>query len=423
MRHHGSYDKYDEIFMDFKEKIYRISNSPFFRENFQSKEIVISTKRILASDIFDSNTFSNNHKELNQSDEVFENLLNYIKNLPKIEKTWNDCFFWLLNNTFIFFWFDSIQIFQSTIQKEIKILLRQIWVQIQNQILKWNTDFPTEFTLGTSFLIFEDKHKILDYLLILKHNFTNTIFSQFINNLIEFISLGSLPIDTLRIPQQSRELEYSLSLLIMKFGKIDDFKKVNIMMNSILESTWNQISAKENKLIKGASIRDWLISKYIELLVIKELEMDFNIQIPELPFFSLSPREFERLIYWIFKSDIKWRNVEWRGAAGSEEGKDILAIKKDSDKNWIIQAKRDKAFSRSNLINEFSKVRSELKKYDSEGYIICIAKNASDDLRKAAEELMEESKYNLEIKDSEDLNFIVKNSPILLKEFFKIRFS
>ena len=43
MRHHGSYDKYDEIFMDFKEKIYRISNSPFFRENFQSKEIVITT--------------------------------------------------------------------------------------------------------------------------------------------------------------------------------------------------------------------------------------------------------------------------------------------------------------------------------------------------------------------------------------------
>ncbi|MHA1439264.1 MAG: hypothetical protein ACTSPD_16965 [Promethearchaeota archaeon] len=51
-----------------------------------------------------------------------------------------------------------------------------------------------------------------------------------------------------------------------------------------------------------------------------------------------------------------------------------------------------------------------------------IAKNASDDLRKAGEELQEENNYLVEIWDSEDLNFIIKTFPLLLYKFFSIKY-
>ncbi len=64
------------------------------------------------------------------------------------------------------------------------------------------------------------------------------------------------------------------------------------------------------------------------------------------------------------------------------------------------------------------KVKPELEDYNSEGYIIYIAKNATDDLRKIGEALARKYGYEIKIKDSEALNFIVKQEPLLLKEFF-----
>ena len=217
------------------------------------------------------------------------------------------------------------------------------------------------------------------------------------------------------------EVKLCVTILIMKFGSADDIKIALKILIPTLQNKWNQILSRNDKLIKSSSIRDWISSKYIELLIIKKLELNFVLKIKELPYFSLSPPEFERLIYWIIKSEKKWKDVQWRGATGSERGKDIFAIKADNNNNWVIQVKRDKNFSRKDLNDEFLKVKPELEEYQSEGYLICIAKNASDNLRKAVEKLMQNNEYLIEMWDSEDLNFIIKRSPILLKEFFNYR--
>ncbi len=418
MKRLGSYNTFNEAFRDFNNKINQIVKSPFFANDFPSKKTVNITKKILESDIFFEDDIMKNYEEINFIEDILEEILNYLNEFKNIEIIWNDSCFWLMLNIFMYYWFDTILFFQEDIQNKIKSMINNIWNQIQDYISKWNTDFPIEFTLGISFLIFKEKEEILNYLHKLKENFENTHFSELIKYLTDFISLGNFPINILNIPKQNMEVKLCVTILIMKFGSADDIKIALKILIPTLQNKWNQILSRNDKLIKGSIIRDWISSKYIELLIIKKLELNFVLKIKELPYFSLSSHEFERLIYWIIKSEKKWKDVQWRGATGSERGKDIFAIKADNNNNWVIQVKRDKNFSRKDLNDEFLKVKPELEEYQSEGYLICIAKNASDGLRKAVEKLMQNNEYLIEIWDSEDLSFIIKRSPILLKEFF-----
>ncbi|MHA1284932.1 MAG: restriction endonuclease [Promethearchaeota archaeon] len=235
------------------------------------------------------------------------------------------------------------------------------------------------------------------------------------------MSIGNLPVEIFSSLNEDFVVKLCVSIIIMKFGKADDYKFALKVLNPIIKEKESQIFEVGEKMIKDSIFRDWIGAKYVELILVKKLESEYNINVKELPFSSMSPREFERLIYWILKLDKRWRNVQWRGAAGKEKGKDIFAIKVDSNQNWIIQAKRKKNFSRKELIEEVIKVKPELEKYNAEGYLICISKNASDKLRKAAEEIEEQNNYVIMIWDNEDLNFKVKNSPLLLLEFFNIR--
>lgn len=416
MKHLGSYESYKGAFIDFKEKINQIYEYNFILKEFQSKKILDLTIKILESDIFlDEEVIENS--DISLFENVVREIINLLNNLKDFDN-WNDKYFWLIHNLFLYFWSDTISFFKEDTKNQLIYILDVIWGKIQIVISKWNTDFPLEFTLGVSFLLWKRKGEILNYLNNLKKNFENSSFSELIQNLIQFISLGKLPIDVFSFLNQKLGIISCINILIMKFGEIDDYKIALKKLNPIIHDKWEQILTIDDRLIRDSIIRDWITAKYIELILLKKIEFENIVKTKELPYSSISPREFERLIYWIIKSDKNWVNTQWRGAAGKEKGKDIFTVKVESNRNWIVQVKRDKNFSRKDLNDEFLKVKPELEKYNAEGYLVCIAKNASDDLRKVGEDLQEQNKYFIEIWDSEDLSFIIKKSPLLLNEFF-----
>ncbi len=416
MRHPGSYECYKDLFIDFKESINQIFKYSLILEEFQSKKILVLTKKILESDIFpEDNVLENN--ELPLFEDIFEDILDLLSDLKELDN-WNEVYFWLNYNLFLYFWFDTIHFFNKEIKNQLIYILDVKWGQIKDIISKWNTDFHLEFVLGISFLLWKGKEELLTYLKNLEKNFENSSSSELINNLIQFISLGSLPIDVFSFQDQRLGIELGIALLIMKYGGLNDYRLALKILSPIIYDKREKIFTKNNSLIKDSILRDWISTKYIELMFIKKIESE-NITKPrELPYSSISPREFERLILWILKSNKDWTKVQWRGAAGKEKGKDILAVKVDSNRNWIVQAKRDKNFSRKDLNDEFLKVKPELEKYNAEGYIVCISKNASDDLRNTGDELQEQNNNLIEIWDSEDLSFFIKKYPKLLSEFF-----
>jgi len=414
----GSYDSFREGFNVFKENIEEITQIPFYSNNFPSKKILSFTIKILESDILNEDEILKNKNQNYSFENIINNIISYIEKINNVKENWNRIFFWLQINLFIYYWSDTIYFFSTEKSNEINLKLQNIWFKIKETISDWSTNFNLEFILGISFLLKENKKKYLDYFRKLKNKFINTTHNALIEDIIDFISLDQHPFNIKNFSNNNLEINLGLVILILKFGNNLEIKSSIIFLKSLIDHFWEEIIYAKQKLIKGTYIRDWLSLKYLELLLLKKLETIYKIEVSELDYFSLSPREFERIIYWIFKAKPTWKHVQWRGAAGREKGKDLLAKKQSNNRFWIIQAKREKNFSRANLINEYQKVKQELKVYNSEGYILCIAKNASDDLRKAGEYLEEKSKYKIEIWDREDLNYIVKKYPILLKEFF-----
>jgi len=60
-----------------------------------------------------------------------------------------------------------------------------------------------------------------------------------------------------------------------------------------------------------------------------------------LPFNKLSPRDFERLCLWLVERE-GYKRAEHLGAAGSEQGRDIVAWREGA--LWAFQCKRVRSF-------------------------------------------------------------------------------
>lgn len=349
---------------------------------------------------------------------IINDISEYLYSIKNIEILWKDFNFWLTNSIFFLNFWEIIQYFEMDTSIKIKYEFDEIWTEIESQIAKWKTDFKLEFVLTMCFLIFKEKKEILTYLEALKLKLKNTKEVVCIENLINFISSGKFDISLVKLFENDIEIALSFTIILLKFGKKFELEIANNYLNSKVNEIWEIILRLRNQPEISAFIRDWLCLRLLQIQVKKKLSTFKSYIVDELDFFSLSPRNFERLLFWIFKKKKGWKEIQWRGAGGSEKGKDLLAIKKKSERNWIIQAKREKNFSRSNFEQEFDKVLGELKYFDCEGYQIFLAKNATEDVFKCGEELAKEYKYQIKVKDREEINFIVKQEPILLKEFF-----
>jgi hypothetical protein len=72
-----------------------------------------------------------------------------------------------------------------------------------------------------------------------------------------------------------------------------------------------------------------------------------------LPFDKLSPRDFERLCLWLVERE-GFDHAEHLGAAGKEQGRDIVAWREDQ--LWAFQCKRVQRFGPSDALKEVAKV-------------------------------------------------------------------
>ena len=72
-----------------------------------------------------------------------------------------------------------------------------------------------------------------------------------------------------------------------------------------------------------------------------------------LPFNRLSPRDFERLCLWLVERE-GYERAEHLGAAGSEQGRDIVAWREGA--LWAFQCKRVQRFGPRDALAEVEKV-------------------------------------------------------------------
>ena len=74
-----------------------------------------------------------------------------------------------------------------------------------------------------------------------------------------------------------------------------------------------------------------------------------------LPFDKLSPRDFERLCLWLVERE-GYTRPEHLGAAGSEQGRDIVAWR--GGELWALQCKRVQSFGPRDALAEVEKILS-----------------------------------------------------------------
>ena len=72
-----------------------------------------------------------------------------------------------------------------------------------------------------------------------------------------------------------------------------------------------------------------------------------------LPFDKLSPRDFARLCLWLVQRE-GFERAEHLGAAGSEQGRDIVAWREDQ--LWAFQCKRVQRFGPKDALAEVEKI-------------------------------------------------------------------
>jgi formylglycine-generating enzyme required for sulfatase activity len=97
-----------------------------------------------------------------------------------------------------------------------------------------------------------------------------------------------------------------------------------------------------------------------------------------LPFDKLSPRDFERLCLWLVERE-GYERAELLGAAGSEQGRDIVAWREG--RLWAFQCKRVKHFGSKSAFLEVDMVLSLSKDRPPAGLIFLVTCDVSDSTR------------------------------------------
>jgi hypothetical protein len=134
----------------------------------------------------------------------------------------------------------------------------------------------------------------------------------------------------------------------------------------------------------------------------------------ELPFDKLSPRDFERLCLWLVERE-GYERAEHLGAAGSEQGRDVVAW--CDDELWAFQCKRVRRFGPKAARTEVSKVLKLPEADRPKGLVFIVTCDVRvktrDEARKACAGVM-----SCEIWAGTELDQKVKRHADILREFF-----
>lgn len=135
-----------------------------------------------------------------------------------------------------------------------------------------------------------------------------------------------------------------------------------------------------------------------------------------LHFSDLSDDDFERLCLWLVERE-GWEDAEHLGAAGSEQGRDIVAWRKG--RQWAFQCKRVQRFGPKDAVAEVEKVLT-LPKDECPRVLMFLATcNVSARTRKAARAACPKG-MKCCFWGRTKLDEMVKRHPDILSEFFHI---
>jgi hypothetical protein len=133
-----------------------------------------------------------------------------------------------------------------------------------------------------------------------------------------------------------------------------------------------------------------------------------------LPFDRLSPRGFERLCLWLVEEE-GYEEAEHLGAAGSEQGRDVVAWRKGVQ--WAFQCKRVQSFGPKDAVKEAEKVLGLPPAERPVGLIFLVTCDVSAETRKRARARCGDE-MACKFWAGTELDRRVKGHPEIVAEFF-----
>jgi HEAT repeat protein len=133
-----------------------------------------------------------------------------------------------------------------------------------------------------------------------------------------------------------------------------------------------------------------------------------------LPFDNLSPRDFERLCLWLVERE-GYERAEHLGAAGSEQGRDIVAWREGAW--WAFQCKRVQSFGPKDALAEVEKVLALPEAERPVGLVFLVTCDVSANTRQQMRERCA-GEMECHFWASTELDEKVKRHTDIVKEFF-----
>ena len=143
-----------------------------------------------------------------------------------------------------------------------------------------------------------------------------------------------------------------------------------------------------------------------------------------LPFASLSPGDFERLVYWLLVAEA-FQDLEHVGAAGKEHGVDIVAYRlgEHGRERIYVQCKRVTVFSPSAFEGAVEKVRLAVEEGlwpQPTRMLFAVTVEPSAEARRRCIAACEQAGFGCEFLTLHELDRRVKLQPEALWEFFEV---
>ena len=134
-----------------------------------------------------------------------------------------------------------------------------------------------------------------------------------------------------------------------------------------------------------------------------------------LPFDKLSPRDFERLCLWLVKRE-GYERAEHLGAAGSEQGRDIVAWREGL--LWAFQCKRVQRFGPKDALTEVEKVLALPEDQRPVGLVFLVTCDVSANTRQQVRDHCA-GEMECHFWAGTELDQKVKQHPDIVEEFFQ----
>ncbi|HJQ24985.1 MAG TPA: restriction endonuclease [Blastocatellia bacterium] len=144
-----------------------------------------------------------------------------------------------------------------------------------------------------------------------------------------------------------------------------------------------------------------------------------------LPFGALSPEQFETLCLWLVERE-GYLRPEHLGAAGSEQGRDVIAYRAtaNGEQLWYFQCKRYQSISAATLIEEVEKYNALVKTDPTKkpfGIVFVTNATLAAKARETVRKFCEQHGYACEFWARTELDMRVKKHPDIVAEFFNLK--